>query len=81
MSFKSRAMQRLGATDVFNVNDLDDCCFLFLYFFLGCGYGTGEDLQLPLCCLECVIYAHPVYIVVFVKVIGMFWAELSVGDI
>jgi hypothetical protein len=74
-------MRRSGAADRFHVDDLDDCCFLFLYFFLGCGYSAGEDLQLPLCCLERVVYVHPVCIVVLVEVVGMLWAESSMGDI
>jgi len=43
-----RAMQRFGAANGLDVDDLGNCCFLFLYFFLGGRYGTGEDLQLPL---------------------------------
>jgi hypothetical protein len=81
MLSKSRATWRSGATDWFHVDDLDDCCFLFLYFFLGCRYGAGEDLQLPLRCLECVVYVRPVCIVVLIEVVGMFGAEPSVGDV
>jgi hypothetical protein len=81
MSSKSFATRRLGLADCFHVDDLDDCCFLLLYFFLGGGYGAGEDFQLPLRCLERVVYARPVCIVMFVEVIGMFGAEASVGDI
>jgi hypothetical protein len=81
MSSKSFATRRFGAADWFHVDDLDDCCFLFLYFFLGCGYGAGEDFQLPLRCLERMVYVRPVCIVVFVEVIGMFWAESSMGDV
>jgi hypothetical protein len=81
MSSKSRAMQRLGGADVFNIDDLDDCGFLFLYFFLGGRYGAGEDFQLPLCCFEPVVYARPVCVVMFVEVIGMFRAESSVGNV
>jgi hypothetical protein len=54
---------------------------LFLYFFLGRGYGAGEDFQLPLRCLECVVYARPVCIVVLVEVVGVFWTESSMGDV
>jgi hypothetical protein len=54
---------------------------LFLYFFLGGGYGAGEDFQLPLRCLERVVYARPVCIVVLVEVIGMFRAEPLMGDV
>ena len=32
-------------------------------------------------CLECVVYVRPVCIFVLVKVIGMLWAESSMGDI
>jgi hypothetical protein len=78
MLSKSWAMWRLGATNVF---DVDDCGFLFLYFFLGGGYGAGEDFQLPLRCFEPMVYACPVCIVVFVEVVGMFGAESSVGDV
>jgi hypothetical protein len=81
MSSKSFATRRPGSADWFHVDDLDDCCFLFLYFFLGRGYGTGEDLQLPLCCFERVVYARPVCIVVLIEVVGMFWAESSMGDV
>jgi hypothetical protein len=81
MSSKSFTTRRSGTTDWFHVDDLDDCCFLFLYFFLGRRYGTGEDLQLPLCCLERVVYARPVCIVMLVEVIGMFWAESSMGNV
>jgi hypothetical protein len=81
MSSKSFATRRSGSADWFHVDDLDDCCFLFLYFFLGHGYGAGEDLQLPLCCLERVVYARPVCIVMLVEVVGMFWAESSMGDV
>jgi hypothetical protein len=81
MSSKSFATQRFGAPDRFHIDDLDDCCFLFWYFFLGCGYGAGEDFQLPLRCLERVVYARPVCIVVLVEVVGMFGAEPSVGDV
>jgi hypothetical protein len=81
MSSKSFATRRLGAPDRFHVDDFDDCDFLFLYFFLGGRYGAGEDLQLPLRCLECVVYARPVCIVVLVEVVGMFWAEPSMGDV
>jgi hypothetical protein len=81
MLSKSRATWRLGATDVLNVDDVDDCGFLFLYFFLGSGYGASEDFQLPLRCFEHVVYAHPVCIVVFVEVVGMFRAESLVGDV
>jgi hypothetical protein len=81
MLSKLRAAWRSGATDRFHVDDLDDCCFLFLYFFLGCGYGAGEDFQLPLCCLERVVYARPVCIVVLVEVVGMFWAESLMGNV
>ena len=48
---------------------------------MGGGYGAGEDFQLPLRCLERVVYARPVCIVVLVEVVGMFGAESSVGDI
>jgi hypothetical protein len=81
MSSKSLAMWRFGASDRFHIDDLNDCCFLFLYFFLGCGYGAGKDLQLPLRCLERVVYVRPVCIVVFVEVVGMFGTEPSVGDV
>jgi hypothetical protein len=81
MSSKSFATRRSGAVDRFHVDDLDDCCFLFLYFFLGCRYGAGEDLQLPLRCLERMVYARPVCIVVFIEVVGMFGAEPSMGDV
>jgi hypothetical protein len=81
MSSKSRAMWRLGAPDVLDVDDFDDCGFLFLYFFLGSGYSAGEDFQLPLRCLERVVYACPVYIVMFIEVVGMFRAESLVGDV
>jgi hypothetical protein len=81
MSSKSFATRRPGSANWFHVDDLDDCCFLFLYFFLGRGYGAGEDLQLPLCCFERMVYTHPVCIVVLIEVIGMFWAESSMGDV
>src|SRR5580693_2594316 len=81
MSSKSFATRRSGAADRFHVDDLDDCCFLFLYFFLGGGYGAGEDFQLPLRCLERVVYARPVCIVMFVEVVGMLGTEASVGDV
>jgi hypothetical protein len=76
MLSKSRATWRLGAADV-----LDDCGFLFLYFFLGSRYGAGEDLQLPLHGFERVVYARPVCIVMFIEVVGMFGAESSMGDV
>jgi hypothetical protein len=83
MSSKLWAVRRLGAADVLNVDDLDDYGFLPLYFFLGGGYGAGEDFQLPLRCFEPVVYARPVCIVMFIEVIGMFgqsrqWAMSSV---
>jgi hypothetical protein len=81
MLSKLRAMWRLGATNVLNVDDVNDCGFLFLYFFLGSGYGAGEDFQLPLRCFERMVYARPVCIVMFVKVVGMFRAESLVGDV
>ena len=81
MSSKSFTTRRPGATDWFHVDDLDDCGFLFLYFFLGGRYGAGEDFQLPLRCLERVVYARPVCIVVLVEVIGMFRAEPLMGDV
>jgi hypothetical protein len=81
MSSKSRATQRLGGANVLNIDDLDDCSFLFLYFFLGGRYGTGKDFQLPLRCLEHMVYALPVCIVMFVEVIGMFRAESLVGNV
>jgi hypothetical protein len=81
MLSKSRAARRSGAADRFDIDDLDDCCFLFLYFFLGGGYGAGEDFQLPLRRLEHMVYARPVCIVVLVEVVGMFWAESSMGDV
>jgi hypothetical protein len=49
MSSKLRATWRLGAANGFDVDDFDDCCFLFLYFFLGGRYCASKDLQLPLC--------------------------------
>ena len=81
MLSKSFTTRRFRPSDCFHVDDLDDCCFLFLYFFLGGGYGAGKDFQLPLRCLEHVVYARPVCIVVFVEVVGMFGAEASVGDV
>jgi hypothetical protein len=36
---------------------------------------------LPLHCLERVVYARPVCIVMLVEVVGVFWAEPSMGDV